>query len=366
MQYHSVSTFLVTPPSDLHGISLPQPPHVQDRLTFPLTFEWKKQGNMPYYATLGDFCIIDEKIYISEYDSFGILEYNPNTDKWVALPTSDSTIVHGVVSLNGKLTLVGRLKKGSTTQRYIIVVQVWDSDSKQWTEPYPPMTNEKVRSRMECASYLHYLIIAVVSESDLLVTVDILDTRSGQWFKAPSPINNTSSDGYWSHTYSAIIGESLYISFLSRNFRNFSIAKNTKYLFRVSLPTLISYTLQGKHHDTSIWERIPNVAHTRTTLFSIGNMLLTAGGDRRGGIASTLSVFFPYIFHEGSADIHLFNPHTKEWLKIGELPEPRISCACTVLPSGKLLVAGGYDDNGRLLTVYTATIAGSYFEPVHF
>ena len=130
-----------------------------------------------------------------------------------------------------------------------------------------------------------------------------------------------------------------------------------KYLLRVSLPTLISHTLQGKNHDTFIWEKIPEVPHYNTTLFSVGNMLLTAGGD-----CGTLFASQP------SADIHLFNPHTNEWLKIGELPKPRFLCACTLLPStGKLLVAGGQGNGYSLLpTVNTATVAGSYFEPVHF
>ena len=124
-----------------------------------------------------------------------------------------------------------------------------------------------------------------------------------------------------------------------------------KYLLRVSLPTLISHTLQGKNHDTSIWEKTPEVPHYSTTLFSVGNMLLTAGGD--------CGTFLNY---KPSADIHLFNPHLNQWLKIGELPEPRFSCACTLLPSGKLLVAGGKDGPNHVLpTVYTATIAGSYF-----
>jgi hypothetical protein len=148
-----------------------------------------------------------------------------------------------------------------------------------------------------------------------------------------------------------MIGDSLYVSFPSQ-----SIASNCMCLWRVSLPTLISHTLQGKNHDTSIWEKMPDVPHYNTTLFSIGNMLLAAGGDR-GSI-------FTY---KASPDIHLFNPHTNKWLKIGELPEPRSSCACTLLPSGKLLVAGGQGDRKCLLsTVYTATITGSYFKPVHF
>ena len=84
--------------------SLPQPS--QDRFTFPLIFEWKKQGNMPYATNFGDLCIVDRKAYISKSDSPGILEYNPDTDTWVDLPTL--TKGHGMVSHNGKLTLVAR------------------------------------------------------------------------------------------------------------------------------------------------------------------------------------------------------------------------------------------------------------------
>ena len=78
-----------------------------------------------------------------------------------------------------------------------------------------------------------------------------------------------------------------------------------------------------------------------------------------GGTDNTLTL-------KSNANIHLFNPHIDKWVKIGELPEPRFLCACTVLPSGKLLVAGG-QGNSVLNTVYTATIiAGLYFEPAHY
>ena len=46
-------------------------------------------------------------------------------------------------------------------------------------------------------------------------------------------------------------------------------------------------------------------------------------------------------------------------------PEARWGCVCTVLPSGKLLVAGGESvvtiTGVVLSTVYTATISGSKF-----
>ena len=283
-------------------------------------------------------------MYISKYKAPGILVYIPDTETWMTLATPSKE--HGIVSLNGKFTVVGGLLNESLRNKpmYTSKIRVWDSDSKQWTEPYPPILTG--RKEMGCTSYLHYLIIAggdMAGKFQSANSVEILDTKSGQWFKAPPmPYNGN-------RFRSVIIGKYLYILYIYQG-----VVSLSKSLLRVSLPTLISHTLQGKNHDTSVWEKMPDVPLNYSTLFSIGNMLLTAGGD-----SGTLTV-------KSSADIYLFNPHTNEWVKIGELPESRLTCTCTVLPSGKLLVAGGEANHGLLNTVYTATIAGSYFESVHF
>jgi hypothetical protein len=296
-------------------------------------------------------CIINNKVYI--YSGSNIYEYTPETGTWVKLLTPTKT--SGIVSLNGKLTLVGGVMRES--ERYSRVIRVWDDDSKQWTEPYPPMT--MVRSNLGCSSYQHYLIIAggdtAERQYQSTTSVEILDTKTKQWFKAP-PMK---CDGKGIQL--VVIGQTLYMLLLYRG-----IATSSKSLLSVSLPTLISHTLQGKNRDTSIWEKMPDVPHYNTTIFSIGNMLLTAGGNHSGTVGVLLSVMHVKDT-KVSGDIHLFNPHTNQWLKIGELPESRMTCACTVLPCGKMLVAGGEGvvrASGSLLsTVYTATISGSYFEP---
>ena len=71
---------------------------------------------------------------------------------------------------------------------------------------------------------------------------------------------------------SVIIGTNLYFLLKSQH-----LVSASKHLLRVSLPILISHTLEGKN-DTSIWEKMPDVPLYETTLFSIGNMLLMAGG----------------------------------------------------------------------------------------
>ena len=327
-------------------------------MIFPLAFKWEKQNNLPCSISAAHSCTVNGKVYISTYES-NIFEYTHETDTWVKLPAL--TKYHGMLSLNGKLTLVGGVRKESTINLDCLrMIQVWDSNSKQWTKLYSPL--QMGRCKVGCANYKHYLIVAggvIEGKLQSTTSVEILNTKSGQWFKAPPMMYNGED------IRSTIIGQSLYFLFLSRGMTTAS-----KSLLRVHLPTLISHTLQGKNRDTSIWEKMPDVPLYYSTLFSIGNMLLTAGGNSSGMAGALLSTLH-IKNNESNVDIHLFNPHTNQWLKIGDLPEPAMECACCVLPSGKLLVAGGervstMSGSGGLSTVYTATIAGSFFEPPHY
>ena len=51
-----------------------------------------------------------------------------------------------------------------------------------------------------------------------------------------------------------------------------------------------------------------------------------------------------------SADIHLYQPESKKWTKVGDLPNARHFFSCVVLPNGELLVAGGSDSSVGGLT----------------
>ena len=183
-------------------------------------------------------------------------------------------------------------------------IRVLDSNSKQCTEPYPPMSMG--RSNLGCASYKHYLIVAggvIEGKLQSTTSVEILDTKSGQWFKA-SPMMY-----HGRLMQSTIIGQILYNLFSLRG-----LVTASKSLLRVSLPTLISHAQQGKNHDTSIWEKMPDVPLYATTLFSIGNMLLTAGGNSSGVAGAVLSVLH-IKNNDSNADIHLFNPPHKPMAK---------------------------------------------------
>jgi hypothetical protein len=41
--------------------------------------------------------------------------------------------------------------------------------------------------------------------------------------------------------------------------------------------------------------------------------------------------------------IHLYQPDTGEWVKVGDLPTPRWDCTCAMIAEKEMFVAGGHD-----------------------
>lgn len=56
---------------------------------------------------------------------------------------------------------------------------------------------------------------------------------------------------------------------------------------------------------------MPDVPFYWATLFSIGNMLLTAGGNPSGMVVAVLSAMH-IKNNESTTDIYLFNPHINQ------------------------------------------------------
>ena len=301
---------------------------------------------MPYSSVCSDPVVLDGKVYIR---SDSVLEYTPCTNTWVELP-NPSLKCFGMTKLKRTLILVGGQLRGSDTVTNMI--SVWDSKSEQWTNPYPPMPTP--RKDAGCAGYKYYLIVAGGIPDKMLSTsvVEILDTVTNQWYKAPPLPYNASCIS------SVTIGRYLYLLLCYRG-----MLTSSKTIIRASLPSIISLSIVGKTQDSSVWEKLPDVPLYFTSMFSIGNALLTAGGTR-GGTASSALESFRLKSSRPSRDIYILNPFTNEWVTVDELPEARYACACIVLSSGELFVVGGEigtRDGCLLSTAYKGTIVKSHF-----
>ena len=84
--------------------------------------------------------------------------------------------------IHNKLTLVGGRDRKSTATN---VLGVWDADARKWTRPYTPMPTPRCNS--SAVVYRQWLIVAGgLCGDNTTSSVELLDTSSNQWYRAPS------------------------------------------------------------------------------------------------------------------------------------------------------------------------------------
>ena len=265
--------------------------------------------------------VIGDNVYVGGgYSTTGSKEatmmvYSLHIESWRTLPPYEIWRF-GMAAVNKQLVLVGgcnNTSNGMATN----VLGVWDEESQIWTHPLPEMPTS--RYSPSAISYHNWLIVAGGKDKrgSRSKKVELLDTLSGQWYEG-SPLPNVCSG-----MSSAINGNMWY---LSRGYSSWGATN--KHVFSVCLDELISQAVSWSAHATaslsipSLWHTLIDLPLTRSALLVLNGALLAVGG------------------YETSA-IHHYQPSSRSWIKVGELLTARWECACTILPSGEILVAGG-------------------------
>ena len=247
-----------------------------------------------------------------------VMVYDPHSDQWSELPPYQFRLF-GMAAIN-QLVLVGGWDDHSIANR----LGVWDEKSHQWTEPYPPMKTGCTFPSV--VTYEKWLVVAGGYDGHaVLDRVEILDTTTRQWYSAaPLPQRCT-------RMKSALVGDTLYLMGGSDG------SNPVEKVFTVSLPALIRQATTPSEAASPattrmLWQTLPPTPLGYSAPLALRGSLLAIGGmDDKG---------------KRSSAIHLYQPSTREWVKVGDLPITRGSCVCTLLPSGEILVLGGRDDYG--------------------
>ena len=186
--------------------------------------------------------------------------------------------------------------------------------SGEWTHPYPPMNI--ARHSSIAVSFNNHIIVAGGNDGRTFSsTVEVLNVASRRWYIAQSLPNPRLS------LKSTLIGNTLY---LMGGFDHNE--PPTKTVHHVDLNELIAKALSNQDTPT-LWQTLQEVPLALSASVSIGRSLLAVGGrDDRA---------------TPSSSIHLYQPDTRRWVKVGDLPTARSQCTCSVLPSGEFIVAGG-------------------------
>ena len=264
--------------------------------------------------------LIGDNIYIGGGDGYTttqsqtVMVYHIHSGSWAMLPNNGKKWF-SMAAVNDQLVLVGGTKlspKGVTNE-----LAVWDEGLRSWTHPLPDMPT--ARHSAAVVAYQGWLIVAGGDNgrNASLNKVELLDTHSkNNWFESvPLPKGCSSM--------SSTINGSIW--YLSSGISSSALHNANRIVFNVCLNELISQA--ASTHATSLtspspWQILTYTPVINSTLLTLRGALLTVGGD-------------------SSSAIHLYQPSSRNWVKIGDLPIMRSRCAAIVLPNGEIFVAGG-------------------------
>ena len=245
-----------------------------------------------------------------EDDSNIVMEYDTLSGEWATLPPY-RTCYFGMAKINNQLVLVGGLEHDNKVK----FLGAWRPESQEWTHPYPDMPTASIQC--SAVSYERWL---VVTGGWYKKSVEIMDTIDKQWYSAPStPIS-------WIMMKTATVGDTCYFmgGFTAEGFAAF----DTDMVYSVSLSTLTSQLLNpsSAQGERSIWKEVSGLQLTLSTPLSINGSLLALGGQKDC---------------EPVTAIHLYQPETGEWLKVGNVPPQHDECTSVMISDREILVAGG-------------------------
>ncbi len=254
-------------------------------------------------------------------DEYIVMAYNRQSCQWHTLPPY-SAKWFAMTTINSKLVVVG----GSNREYSEIgVLGEWQSDSNQWTHPFPPMPTP--RRWPSATSYKHWLVVAGGRPGDCLQIVEVLDVSNMQWSTGPS----TPAPRY--KMKSTTLGDTWYL--MGGRCED----GDSPDVYSVYLEDLVSHSASD---SSNMWNTLPPLNCTLSCPLNIGGSLLAVGG-------------WDKMSKEPMSTIQRYVPETNTWVQAGQLPHAVYTCTC-IMTSDKVHVMGGHDGYSRLKKLYTSII----------
>ena len=297
-------------------------------MTFPLQLDWRRGPDMPF--AMYDYIQaveVEGTVYVGGgladkiNNMYIVMAYDTQSCKWHTLPPYNA-MSFAMTTIHNKLVLVG----GRHNLDAVDQLGVWQTDSSQWTHPFPRMPTP--RHSPSATSYKHWLVVAGGSNRfNSISSVDVLDVDNNQWSTGPSIPKP------WQSMKSTTIGDTWYlvVGYDARGYPTDSCY--------VSLEALASHSATD---DSNLWRKLPSPNYSYSCPLNIEGSLLAFGGwdrEKKCGVST----------------IQHYVPETNTWVAAGELPHALYHCTC-IMTSGKLYVFGGYDARGMLKSTHMTDI----------
>ena len=267
---------------------------------------------IPFYPQVA---LLKKKVYMgggntsSDMERHTVLVYDLQKDAYDTLPPYTHKYF-AIAVVDNKLVLIGGEQDDKRKSRFTNQLGVWDSRSLKWTHPLPPMSTPCKSPSV--TTYKNKWVVVIGGYNNphgALSRVEILDMSTQQWFNsAPmlAPCHQVSL---------ATVGNMCYLVGGLVDNTTFS-----KRVYAASMDCLVSQT-SATLSTQSPWSTLPDTPGTHATTIALNGALLAVGGM--------------------GADIYVYRSSIKRWENIGRLRIGRLACACIVLYSGEVLIAGG-------------------------
>ena len=245
-------------------------------------------------------------VYDRERGYGDILRYDLHNEQWCE-PLKYQHWGCGMTTLSSQLVMVGGLDV--STRKRSRMATVYSPSQRSWKQPYPPMNT--TRYWPAASTYHQHLVVTGGCDATWtdLATVEILNTSvsHSQWLSATLlPVRCRLMSAAIIHDMLYLLGGSLGRQVLS-----------------VSLPALT----QTDKPPTQ-WCTLSDAPLEYSAAIAVHGSLLAVGGSFGGQRSSAIHA------------IHVCNQENS-WNKVGDLPTEQTYCACCLLPSREILVAGG-------------------------
>ncbi len=126
---------------------------------------------------IGDILYVGGGYTVKDEDYLSVMTYNIESSEWHTLsPYIASCFAMTVI--NNKLVLIGGVVKKENCFSSTKELGEWQSDSNEWTHPYPPMPIPHIRPSV--ATYEHWLVVAGGWYGESISDVEVLDLSNMQ------------------------------------------------------------------------------------------------------------------------------------------------------------------------------------------
>ena len=240
------------------------------------------------------------------------------TDTWSHINIDTPVYFFALVAYHSQLVLVGGREFVREDQGDPVTNKLWTLtgyDQSSGRETLPPMTTKRYHaSAVEFADN----ILVAGGKNDIEGSVDVIEVYNGHYWaeaqRLPKPcygMKSTVLNGHW-----YLMGGE----------------RQGKEVYYASLDSLVASCRPSEKPLPSVWKRLPDVPHVYSSTAVFGNRLIAVGGARLGGGG----------YRSPCSSIHAYSPHTQSWVHVGDMPVELDSTCTAVLPTGDLMVIGGW------------------------